>query len=120
MLCGYRCLGRDAGRGDPPGSAARQLFPGWLLKRRRAKGDAGRLGDWETGLRQWCRQWDLLPGLIEYVITIESSLDDTVRAVVADTELDGGISHALGGRTPQRLEGAALGVLTWRVRRSWV
>jgi len=45
-------------------------------------------------LRQWYRQRDLLPGEIERVITAESSLDDTVRAIMADTGLDGGIAGA--------------------------
>jgi hypothetical protein len=41
----------------------------------------------EAEMRQWYRGRDLLPGGIERVIPPESSLDDTVRTIMADAGL---------------------------------
>ena len=38
-------------------------------------------------MRQWYRGRDLLPGGIEQVISAESSLEDTVSKIMADTGL---------------------------------
>jgi hypothetical protein len=38
-------------------------------------------------MRQWYRGLDLLPGGVEQVIPAESSLEDTVSKVMADTGL---------------------------------
>jgi hypothetical protein len=62
------------------------------LRRHQHKMEAMKYG--EPEMRRWYRQRDLLPGEIERVITAESSLDDTVRAIMADTGLDGGIAGA--------------------------
>ena len=59
------------------------------LRRHQRKAEALKYG--EPEMRQWYRERDLLPGGIERVITSESSLDDTIATIVADTGLDGGI-----------------------------
>jgi hypothetical protein len=61
------------------------------LRRHQHKTEAVKYG--ETEMRRWYRRRDLLHGGIERFIT-ESSLDDTVRAIMADTGLDGGIAGA--------------------------
>jgi hypothetical protein len=58
---------------------------------RRHQHKTGALKYGEPEMRQWYREWDLLPGGIERVVTSESSLDDTVRTIMAGPGLDGGI-----------------------------
>jgi hypothetical protein len=77
------------------GDHASQAFAYYLdipleetLRRHQHKTEALKYGEQE--MRRWYRQRDLLPGEIEHVITAESSLDETVRAIMAGTGLDGG------------------------------
>jgi hypothetical protein len=44
----------------------------------------------EAEMRQWYRGLDLLPGGVEQVIPAESSIEDTVSKMMADTGLDPG------------------------------
>jgi hypothetical protein len=55
------------------------------LRRHTSKPEAADYG--EAEMRLWYRDQDLLPGGLEQVIPAESSLDETVRRIVADTEL---------------------------------
>ncbi len=59
------------------------------LRRHQHKTEALKYGKPE--MRQWYRERDLLSGGIQRVITSESSLEDTVATIMADTGLDGGI-----------------------------
>jgi hypothetical protein len=54
---------------------------------RRHATKAGTLNYGEAEMRQWYRGRDLLAGGIEQVISAESSLDDTVSKIMADTGL---------------------------------
>jgi hypothetical protein len=54
---------------------------------RRHATKTGTLNYGEAEMRQWYRGLDLLPGGIEQVIPAESSLEDTVSKVMADTGL---------------------------------
>ena len=54
---------------------------------RRHATKTGTLGYGEAEMRQWYRGLDLLPGGVERVIPAESSLEDTVSKVMADTGL---------------------------------
>jgi 8-oxo-dGTP pyrophosphatase MutT (NUDIX family) len=73
---------------DHPGRAFAYFldvpFPETL---RRHATKAGTLKYGEAEMRQWYRGLDLLPGGIEQVIPAESSLEDTVSKVMADTGL---------------------------------
>ena len=60
---------------------------------RRHTTKTGTLNYGEAEMRQWYRALDLLPGGIEQVIPAESSLEDTVTKVMADTGL-GAARHA--------------------------
>jgi hypothetical protein len=58
------------------------------LLRHASKPEAAEYG--EAEMRGWYRERDLLPGGLERVIPAESSLDETVRRIMADTELGEG------------------------------
>ena len=58
---------------------------GETLRRHATKAERLKYG--EAELRQWYRGLDLLPGGIERVIPAESSLDDTVSTIMAETGL---------------------------------
>jgi hypothetical protein len=55
------------------------------LLRHSSKPQAAEYG--EAEMRGWYRERDLLPGGIEHVITAESGLEDTVRAIMTATGL---------------------------------
>jgi len=58
------------------------------LRRHALKPEAAEYG--EAEMRAWYRSRDLLPGGLERVIPAESSLDETARRIMADTELGEG------------------------------
>jgi hypothetical protein len=58
------------------------------LRRHASKPEAAEYG--EAEMRGWYRERDLLAGGLERVIPAESSLDETVRRIMADTGLGGG------------------------------
>ena len=45
----------------------------------------------ESEMRRWFRERDLLPGGLEQIILATSSLDETVRRIMADSGLDSGL-----------------------------
>ena len=71
---------------------------GETLRRHATKPERLKYG--EAELRQWYRGLDLLPGGIERVIPAESSLDDTVSKIMAETGL-------VSCSRPEGLAGAA-------------
>jgi hypothetical protein len=58
------------------------------LRRHASKPQAAEYG--ESEMRAWYRERDLLPGGLEQVIPDRSTLDETVRRIMADTELGEG------------------------------
>jgi hypothetical protein len=58
------------------------------LRRHASKPEAAEYG--EAEMRRWFREHDRLPGALEQIIPAESSLDETVRRIMADTGLNGG------------------------------
>ena len=58
------------------------------LRRHATKPQAAEYGERE--MRGWFRERDLLPGGLERVIPAASSLDETVRRIMADSGLDEG------------------------------
>jgi hypothetical protein len=60
------------------------------LRRHASKAEAEAAEYGEDEMRGWYRERDLLPGGLERVIPAESSLDETVRRIMADTELGEG------------------------------
>jgi hypothetical protein len=57
------------------------------LRRHSSKPQAAEYG--EAEMRAWYRELDLLPGGLERIIRAESSLDETVRRIMADAGLGG-------------------------------
>ena len=55
------------------------------LRRHATKPEADAYGERE--MRDWYRHRDLLPGRVEHVIDASSSLDQTVRLIMADADL---------------------------------
>jgi hypothetical protein len=60
------------------------------VRRHADKSQAGEYG--EAEMRDWYRGLDLLPGGIEEIVPASSSLEDTVRKVMADAGLDSGLT----------------------------
>lgn len=84
--------------GDHPGAA----FAYYLdvpfdetLRRHATKPQASEYGEKE--MRRWYQALDLLPGGVERVIPAQSSLEDTVRTVMADT----GLGDCPGSSSPR-------------------
>ena len=86
--------------GDHPGRAfAYYLDVPFDETLRRHATKTGTLNYGAAEMRQWYRELDLLPGGIEQVIPSESSLEDTVAKVLADTGL-GARSRSAGPPMP--------------------
>ena len=58
------------------------------LRRHATKPQAAEYG--ESEMRGWYRERDLLPGGVEQIIPTGSSLDETVRQIMAESGLVGG------------------------------
>ena len=86
------------------------------LRRHASKPQAAEYG--ESEMRAWYREHDLLPGELEQVIPDSSSLDETVRRIMAESGLGGGRERPEGPlrlpRASRRLPGGRTRPSPWR------